>query len=213
MKFLKKTLVIILCIIVGIFYGNSYAQITTSDSVTWDSFKSSAHQIGFCLYHIEQDVCTEHNQIEKELIKIHADTLDTYYFTLNENWAKERLTELASRNNTNSEDYLILFDIDQGAFRELYDSTTMSNTYRMFSILDINNNYTFTVRNRISKVLLIIQSDKENSIVSNGMWREFMSNRPGRLDKDISITINGKDAINSGNDFKTAFLSFLEDKK
>lgn len=202
----QKNHLLLICIIVSIFNFKSHSQSKKSNDNYWQSFIEAAHGIGFCAYHKQQETCNEHSQIKYELEKINDPESDTYYFQLDSIWAKKRLDKLAESKSSKSEDYLILFDIDQGSIKQLYDAPKTSNSYKMFSIFDLKDTLEF----KIIRGTFYISSNKTNSILSNTLWREFMSNRLGRLDSKIEISLSGTNILNDYNKFKHAFIRFKE---
>lgn len=211
MKTLKRTS-IITCFLVCVFCLKTHSQSKKINSETWNSFKESAHRIGFCIYQMQQEFCNKHAKTKQELEKISLpESLDeVYYFLINPNWANNRLSNLAKNNQSN---YLILFDIDQKSFKKLYDSTKTSNSYNMLSIIDLKQEYQFkTYRETDSLITFYISSNKKNSILTNTMWREFMSNRLGRLETEIEITLNGINARKDYYNFKKYFLKYIKNR-
>lgn len=209
----QKNYLIVICLLISLFSLKAYSQIKKSNNELWIDFKNSAHKIGFCIYHVKQEVCKEHLLIKNELKKVSKPESDSdiYYFLLNPKWAKKRLIDYSENNDSKPEDFLILFDIDQNSFKKLYDSTKTSNSYKMFSILNLNDKFEFkTHRETNSNIIFYISSSRTNSILSNTMWREFMSNRLGRLDSKIEISITGVNALNDYRYFKNSFLTFIE---
>jgi hypothetical protein len=202
----QKRCLIIICIIVSLFNFKSYSQTEKSNDKSWLSFKNAAHRIGFCIYHIHQEICKEHSQIKNELEKISEPESDVYYFKLHHLWAKKRLADWAESKASKSEDYFILFDIDQNSFKQLLDSTKTSNSYKMFSIFDLKDKFEFKMR----WGTFYISSNRANSILTNTLWREFMSNRLGRLDSEIKISLSGTNTLNDYHNFKDAFIKFLK---
>jgi hypothetical protein len=161
---------------------------------------------------MQQEFCNKHAKTKQELEKISLpESLDeVYYFLINPNWANNRLSNLAKNNQSN---YLILFDIDQKSFKKLYDSTKTSNSYNMLSIIDLKQEYQFkTYRETDSLITFYISSNKKNSILTNTMWREFMSNRLGRLETEIEITLNGINARKDYYNFKKYFLKYIKNR-
>lgn len=202
---------IIICIIASFSTIKGYSQIEKTKSETWITFKNSAHNIGFCVYHIQQEACEEHLQIKDELQKISDSDSEVHYYELNPEWAKNRLISLAKNNASKPESYFILFDIDQSSYSKLYNSTKTSNSYKMFSVIDIKNKFEFkTHRKTNSSVIFKIVSSRANSILTNTMWREFFSHKLGRLSSEIEVTLTGPTSINDYHSFKDKFINFVE---
>lgn len=203
--------ILIICILFSFFNSESYAQSVLLNDKTWNSFKESAHAIGFCVYHKQQEVCNKHSGIKQELEKISEPDSDIYYFTIKPSWANKRINDWAKTKESNADNYFILFDIDQKSHKQLYDSTKTSNSYTMFSVFNLKHKYQFKVRKKTdSDVIFYISSNSKNAILSNTMWREFMSNRLGRLDTEIEISLHGTNAVTDYHNFKEAFLKFIE---
>lgn len=201
-----------ICLIVFFYGTKGYSQIVKINSEAWIAFKNSAHNIGFCVYHIQQEACDDHLQIKDELQKNSDSDSENHYYTLNPEWAKNRLISLAKNNASKPERYFILFDIDQSSFNKLYDSTKTSNSYKMFSVFDIKNKFQIkTHRKTNASVIFKIVSSRANSILTNTMWREFFSHRIGRLNSQIEVTLIGPTSINDFNSFKDKFYEFLND--
>ena len=81
----------------------------------------------------------------------------------------------------------------------------------MFSVFNLNDEYQFKVRKSSkTELTFYISSHVEESILSNTLWREFLSNRLGRLDTEIKISLNGSHALNDYQNFKEAFLKLSE---
>jgi len=196
--------------IVSVFNLKSYAQTENSNTESWFSLKDAAHRIGFCVYQVGREVCEEHSQIKHELEKINGLESEVYYFLLNPHWAKNRLSNWAKSQSSKSEDYFILFDIDQNSYEKLYGSTKTSNSHKMFSIFDLKNKFEFKkLRETDFSLSFYISSNRENSVLSNTMWREYISSRFGRLDSEIKISLNGTNALNDYHNFKEAFMKFM----
>jgi hypothetical protein len=207
---LKKTAVA-LCIFVTFLSFTSYSQSGKINLNTWNTFKESAHKIGFCIYHVQMEACNQHSKIKQKLEKASDPNSDIYYFEMKPLWAKNRLTELAKRNKSNSNNCFILFDIDQKSFKKLHGSKKTSNSYLKFSIFDLKNKYKFKFRQETAtNITFYISSNVEKSILTNTMWREFFSNRLGRIDSEIKISIKGKNALDDYQNFKKDFVKFIE---
>ena len=206
-----KNPIIVICIIFSFFYSKSYSQSEKLNDEIWNSFKESAHRIGFCIYHAQREACNKHSEIKHELEKVSEPESEIYYFQIKPLWANNRLSDWAKTKKSNSDNYFILFDIDQKSIKKLYDSTKTSNSYMMFSVFDLTYKYQFKVRQKTdSDVTFYISSNAEKSILTNTMWREFISNRLGRLDTEIKISLNGINALGDYHNFKEAFIKFIE---
>ena len=207
---LRKTTIAIYMFLSCLSFS-SYSQSEKINLETWNSFKESAHKIGFCVYHVQMKACNKHSKIKKALEKISEPESDINYFEMKPLWAKNRLTELAKRNKSNSNNYFILFDIDQKSFKKLYNSKKTSNSYLKFSIFDLKNKYQFTDRQESKAAIrFYITSNSKGSIVTNTMWREFFSNRLGRLDTEINISLSGKHGMRDYLNFKEGFVKLIK---
>ena len=208
---IQKKHLIIFIMIVSFFNLKSYSQTKKPNDESWISLKNAAHSIGFCVYHVQQEPCNKHSQIKSEFEKVSEPESDVYYFLLNPEWAKNRLTDWAESKAPIPEDYFMLFDIDQNSFKQLYDSTKTSNSYKMFSVFDLRDKFKFkTSRETDSSLTFYLTSNSVNSVLINTLWREYMSNRTGRLDYKIKISLSGINALNDYNNFKEAFIKFIE---
>lgn len=202
---------VLICMCVSFFHSPSHAQSNKSTDTNWNSFKAAAHKIGLCIYHTDWEVCREHSAIKSELVKISDPESDVYYFPINSSWANSRLNAWAETNTSHPSNYLILFDIDQHSSKKLSDSTQTSNSYGMFSILDLKQVYQFKERQQSeTQLTFYISTIRENSILTNTMWREFMTHRLGRLDDKINISLSGINALYDYQHFKAAFIRFIE---
>ncbi len=202
---------IFIYLIISFFTIEGYSQIEKTKSETWIAFKNSAHNIGFCVYHIQQEACEDHSEVKDELLKISDPESEVYYYQLDSKWAKNRLISLAKNNASKPENYFILFDVDQGSFAKLYDSTKTSNSYKMFSVFDLRDNFEIkTHRKSNSSIIFKIVSDRASSILTNTMWREFFSHRLGRLSSEIEISLIGSTSLKDYHSFKDKFMNFVK---
>lgn len=202
---------IIISFIVSFSTIKGYSQIEKTNSKTWVAFKNSAHKLGFCVYHIQQEACEDHSEVKDKLQNNSNPESEVYYYQLDSKWAKERLISLAKNNASKLENYFILFDVDQGYFAKLYDSTKTSNSYKMFSVFDLRDNFEFkTHRKSNSSIIFKIVSSRANSILTNTMWREFFSYRLSRLHSEIEVTLIGPTSINDYHSFKDKFTNFVK---
>jgi hypothetical protein len=207
----QKKYFIVVCIIASFFFSESYAQSKKSTDEKWNLLQDSAHKIGFCIYQVNRGFCNKHSDIKHQLEKISEPESDIYYFEMKSSWANKRLHELAKTKKSNSADYLMLFDIDQKSTKKLQDSTKTSNSYVKFSVFDLKYKYQFKDRQKtVSNVAFYISSNTKQTILTNTMWREFFSNRLGRFDTEIKISLNGKNALADYSNFKEAFMKFTE---
>lgn len=209
---LQKKQFIVICIITAFVFSKSYAQSKKAVDQRWNLLQEAAHKIGFCMYQVNRKICNKHSEIKHQLEKISEPESDIYYFEIKSSWANKRLRDWAKTKKSNSADYLMLFDIDQKSSKKLSDSTKTSNSYVKFSIFDLKYKYQFKVRQKTaSNVTFYISSNTKQSILTNTMWREFFSNRSGRIDTKIKISLSGKNAFNDYSNFKETFMKFTEE--
>ena len=164
------------------------------------------------MYQVQREICNKHSETKHQLEKVSEPESDIYYFEMKSLWANKRLHNLAKTKKSNSIDYLMLFDIDQKSSKKLQDSIKTSNSYVMFSVFDLKYKYQFKVRQKTaSNVTFYISSNTKQTILTNTMWREFFSHRPGRIDTEIKISLSGKNALVDYANFKEAFMKFTEE--
>lgn len=173
---------------------------------TWRNLSKATNRIGLCVYHVNKPLDTAHEKIARKVKELSNKEGENHYFKLDTSWANSRLRDWAETNNKNPEQYFMIFGIDQRYLSQLFDSTGSSNNYSKFSILDVEGTYSINTRLKPdSSCVFYLKSDKENSILSNRLWREFMSGRPGRLQTEITIEFNGKDVIKDLSVFINSF--------
>ena len=210
----QKKYLIIICLMVAVFNSRLYSQTKKNKETSWLSLKEAAHKIGFCVYHVEQESCDDHSKVKIKLKKDNgpdSEFENDDYFELKPVWAKKRLKDLAKKKGSKSKDYLILFDIDQNWHGRLHDSTRTSNSYKMFSVLDLKDTLAFKTSNEANRNLTFyISSNREKSILTNTLWREFMSHREGKYDTKIAISLTGANVLSDYQNFKATFMKFIE---
>ncbi|WP_130287504.1 hypothetical protein [Aquimarina brevivitae] len=188
----------------------AYTQSLQKNEEKWQNLQAAAHRIGFCVYQVKETVCTAHQQKSKSKTAAYTETEEVYYFEFDCTWANKRITNWADTNTTSAEQYLMLFDTDQKNTKTAPNTTTTSNSYGMFSILDCTLTYDYKTRVTASiGINATVIARKKNSILSNTLWREFMSGREGRLETTISIPLYGNNAAQDFEAFKEAFINYL----
>ncbi|MEM6964667.1 MAG: hypothetical protein AAF573_07880 [Bacteroidota bacterium] len=176
---------------------------------SWEKLKSSAHQIGFCVYHINMPRCTEHDGEYERLRAITPEYEEVDYFEMKATWAKQRIKTWAERQKMPSDQYLILFDINQGNRWEEKKSNGIINRYGGFSIFNLKNEISFQSKQKSEKELTCsIHSDVKDSILENFHWREFMTHRLGRLGNKIEFELEGENVKILFEIFEKEFLAF-----
>lgn len=163
----------------------------------WELLKDAAHEIGLCVYNSQETFCTAHNnERSKREASVNIEEEDVYYFEMKEEWVKKRIEDRAGFEKRPSKEYLVLFDIKQGAF--MYkDSSIVEQSMSNFLMINLKDNFLFSKRNRSDYYLeCFIESDREASILENFLWREYMSGRKGRLMELTSFAlINHKEKV------------------
>jgi hypothetical protein len=204
-----KNIFLVMCFVVCSKHIHGQSNEINRDA--WEKLRTSAQKIGFCVYHIQQEIGTEQNDLTSKIEKLKTEENDIEYFKLDSVWANQRIRNWAKKQSSKPNENIILFDIDQGYLKQLDDTVRTSNSFKMFSILNLKHQYSFKIRQRSElESVLYITPNKRQSILSNVLWREFMSNRLGRFDSEIVIKVNGKNAHNDLIAFQDAFRFFLE---
>ena len=179
----------------------------------WNTLISSAHEIGYCLYHLDEVFCNAHLSRYNELLKnseSHEDELN--YFTMKEEWARKRIEDWANSQALPKASLLLFFNINQG-FEG--DTGKFNSKPHGFFIVSLKNDLQFKVLNRYKKLALmcsIFHKDKPN-ILYNIMWREFMSGRIGLIENEVEFIVSNKHNINRYfKIFKTEFFKYQKSK-
>ena len=204
---MKLQLIILLSLLIANFSFCQNEKTTEQDS-TWVTLKSTAHEIGFCIYHPSKNHCTDHSGEFAEREKTTTEDLDTYYFEMKKEWAQNRLEEWGKRQEQPAEDFLILFDVSQKSLSEKLEKETI-NSYRGFVLIDLTDtiDFTFHKKNK-GESMMMIKSDGENALMENFLWREFMTGRLGRFNPKIDFKLLGKNRKTGFEKFKEAFFIF-----
>ncbi|WP_375558689.1 hypothetical protein ACE193_13145 [Bernardetia sp. OM2101] len=153
-----------------VFYFISSFQLFKTNS--WNELKEATHQLGFCIYKIDEPNCKKHSQLD-------STTNLPRVFPLEEEWASERLKGWSETQNTNINDGLILFDLVQ-------EHTLPKKSFNSFLILNLSTTHLessqISIQNEITYLTL-----KGNKIVYCTMWREFGTGRGGVLVEEMNI--------------------------
>ncbi|WP_299125346.1 hypothetical protein [uncultured Winogradskyella sp.] len=185
----------------GLFFFSvvSYSQ-TKED---WDKLLDSPHNIGYCLYNVNQQFCNEHIATQNRIIsEASEDEPEIHYFVMEEKWARERVTEWAERvthweNNTrlNKADLLLLFDINQyyihfDLLRQIKSESSFFG-HSSFFVVNLEDDLKFKINKGYKNLALncSIYHDSEPNMLYNIMWREFMSGRLGLLENEVEFGI------------------------
>ncbi len=173
----------------------------------WENLKNAAHQLGFCVYRIDETYCKEHiGEYEKRQARGKEEEGEVHYFELKENWAKKRIQKFSSFHERSAKDFLMLFDVQQGPLPDSPDSYS----YHGFIIIDLKNEINFIqIREDAKTAKCFIQSPNEYTMMENTLWREFMSGRLGIFSKKIHFFTNNTDTKYYGR-FKTAFKKYQQ---
>lgn len=198
-------------IIIILFYFSSnitFGQTVNNINSDWDDLKKAAHQIGFCLFHSDQKICTEHkNELAKREKTAPAD-MEVFYFEMKKEWAQNRLNKWSERQSQPTEDFLIFFDVAQYKPSEESETKTF-NLYRGFILMDLTDTIDFTFHKKdLNQSMMTIESDGKNALMENVLWREFMTGRLGRFSQRIDFKLIGKNAESDFEKFKEAFFIF-----
>ncbi|WP_340077527.1 hypothetical protein [Leptobacterium sp. I13] len=175
----------------------------------WQQLKEAAHAIGYCTYHSNMSYCNEHipekNKREKKANKDE----DVYYFLMEEEWATTRVKEWATKQQNDPENYLIMFDILQG--ESINGQKTIQKPYNSFFILNLTDPIVIGLSSNMDGSIARVSIKVRNNnglILENTLWREFISNRTGLIQKNISFTIHSE---NQAKESLHAFMNALNE--
>jgi len=197
-----------------LFFFNLSAKSCQKKTNQWEQLKTAAHKIGLCVYHTDEDFCFEHkNEFSKREQSINPEEEDLYYFEMKEDWAKKRVADHAGFEKRAKEEYLILYDVRQGPF-VFKDKSKVETSSKSFVIVNLKDDFLFSQRTKTDYFSdCFIESTRENSIVENIFWREYMTGRGGRLvTRAIFSKLKHKEKFNFDN-FIKAFSSYQESKE
>ena len=172
-------------LLLSLFFCSSlcYAQ-----NNNWNKLKKSAHNIGLCVYNINEAHCTEHETAQKKYEEKANEDEDVYYFLMTKKWAKKRLTEWAKQQQGDAKTQILLFDINQGFEYQSKSNNPKANN--RFYILDLKDELTLKIGHK--GYHLIISHNNAPNMLENSLWREFMSGRLGLLKKEIEFSAFSK---------------------
>ncbi|MFD0864075.1 hypothetical protein ACFQ1M_17810 [Sungkyunkwania multivorans] len=159
------------------------------DLKEWTGLKDAAHDIGFCVFHLDMPFCDAHiEELERRQEEAGEDT-DVYYFLMKEKWASKRIIDWAQRFEHDGKDGLLLFDIRQN--RSPKNSKHYEKSSNNFMLFSLKDSIQFAPARRLSedKVIVTVLAEKDATILENVLWREFMSGRLGLLSKKILLPI------------------------
>lgn len=153
----------------------------------WLNFTKAAHQIGFCVYNVNQAYCEDH-QTEKELYQSTQEE-ENEYFVMHEQWAEKRVIDWAKKQNQPRESFLMIFDIRQGYTKSR--SVEDKKPYRSFLVFNLSDSIKFQNFRVVDDHVAFcsIASNEESRMLENTQWREFMTGRLGRLTNMVTFSI------------------------
>lgn len=204
---MKYITIILLAVSFPIFSFSQNEKLLQQDS-SWLNLKTTAHQIGFCIYHSSQNHCVEHANEFAKRKKTSPEDIEVHYFEMKKEWAESRLNKWAERQGQPVDNFMIFFDVAQKSSLERTDHETVSS-YFGFVIIDLTDSIYFNlqkIENNKSKIT--IASDDENAMMENFLWREFMTRRLGRYSGQIDFKLIGKNTESDFENFKKAFLKY-----
>ncbi|MEM9339179.1 MAG: hypothetical protein AAGA66_10655 [Bacteroidota bacterium] len=202
---MKNKMLIMLSLIISMHTGHSQDR---KNQTNWASFKSLANDLGLCIYSIETSGCSPSDSI-LEALEDKQKNGEVFYFELDTNWANRRIRDWAIRNKSETEDYVMIYDIDQGYKRSI-DERAASTHFSMFAILDKRLDYELVHIQAERGSMIKINANKENSIMNNTLWREFMSGRLGKLDTSLDIRFSGQVSQKVFEKFENYLMRALE---
>lgn len=186
-----------------VFYGLLLIGLTSfsQNKDEWHQLLESAHNVGYCLYNVNQQFCNDHLATQNRLIsEAPEDEPEIHYFVMEEQWAKERVIDWAERvtnweNDTvlNEDDLVLFFDVNQHYihFDSLIHIKSDSEFFghSNFFVVNFNDDLKFKINKRYKNLALncSIYHDKEPNMLYNIMWREFMSGRYGLLENKVEF--------------------------
>ncbi len=187
-----------------------YTQTASSqvrDPTHWDDLQSAAHALGVCVYQVGNAQCREHDVI----LTNHKEALENderYYFLLDSAWATRRIQDWATERSSDPMHYLMLLDADQGFERGPPKSRSTSSLPGMFALLDKRLSYQITSNGAGSDLSILLRT-QQKTILSNTLWREFMSGRLGLMNERLEIPMRGATS-EDGQRFMAVLKQMLE---
>lgn len=177
----------------------------------WQRLKEASHAIGFCVYNTDMPFCNDH-ELEKEKREQAASKDDeVFYFIMKKEWAAPRVAKWAQRQHKTPSSGLILFDIRQG--KKPANVTRPQRPYNSFLLLSLSDSIAFNAWRTHDEytAAFIVNSPGEQSMLENGLWREFMTGRLGRLVDKATFNIVVDGGVNSKyQQFQQAFENFQQ---
>lgn len=192
----------------------------------WNTLLESAHNIGYCLYNVNQHFCNEHIATLNRLItEAPEDEPEIHYFIMKEEWAKKRITEWAERvtkweNDTklNNNKLVLFFDVNQyyihfDSLRQIKSDSSFFG-HSSFFVVNLEDDLKFKINKSYKNLALncSVYHNSEPNILFNIMWREFMSGRYGLLENKIEFGIASNSKIRKKfRIFKRRFYRFKKE--
>jgi len=161
----------------------------------WKALKKSAHDIGYCIYNVNEVFCSNHESIKSKYEQELQEEEELYYFVMKEDWAKQRVIDWAKQESLKNKYLVLFFDINQIYYLKEKDSNIRPNN--SFFILDLEQEFEFKVfgkfKNKIIKCFLYQKTD--DKILQNTFWREFMTGRLGLINNSVKFNMFSKSGI------------------
>ncbi|MFY0624682.1 MAG: hypothetical protein JXR07_00185 [Reichenbachiella sp.] len=171
----------------------------------WQDFLNASHQIGLCAFRTNEASCQIHKK-QTETRKNDALNEDMEYFSLNEQWAENRITNWAENRNGPKENFVLLFDLQQRL--NPYPKERYQMPLDGFMILNMKREIKVIGRPVSEHVLKITLSTDSLGFLENRFWREFMTGRPGRIVESSTFdVISTRDPKKACQNFSTALQS------
>lgn len=200
--------------LLGLSINLTFSQNNNSqDSLVWENLKTASLQIGFDVFHAAHDYSSAFpNELNKREKNSPPDE-EVYYFELKKEWAQTRIKKWATQHDQPINNFLILFDVAQKSSLEKEKDEMVSN-YQGFILIDLTDTINLSLQEKEKNTSTItIQSDGENALMENFLWREFMTHRLGRYNPMIQFDLIGKEHQMAFEQFKSAFLAFQRSQK
>lgn len=175
----------------------------SQNNVEWDELLDSAHNIGYCLYNVNQQFCNEHIATQNRLVsEAPEDEPEIHYFVMEEQWAKERVegwiervTNWENDMTMNKANLVLFFDINQyyihfDSLRKIKSDSGFFG-YSSFFVVNLEDDLKFKINKgyKDSALNCSVYHDSEPNMLYNILWREFMSGRLGLLENKIEFGI------------------------
>ncbi len=175
-----------------LFFNISHTQ---ENRDTWKALKESAHEIGFCVYNVNESFCDEHKIAKAKYEEEASEEEDVNYFVMKEEWAKKRMKDWAVKQALDENALLLVFDIDQG-YENRERKSYLKPNYKYF-ILNLKDNLEFKIEKRSKKKVFrcTISHKQKPNMLENSLWREFMTGRFGLLKKSVEFNVFSKSKV------------------